>query len=317
MENQSRYKTKLPINRKESYYTGTVFPMLVAENRFAALRDLLKDRVPLLEGGWQEEWDLQFFTEYSFKESFVSGGPNHVFRPEHGGESKDTPDIVLYIYPVGSQGGHQEGALIAIEAKMFTQPSLADLWEQLKGQEKILREVAEKLGGVSLHHLVLAPEESVKKYRAESDQALEEALDVCGWLTWERVHKCWKSHVSGAGESPTGLFADALCFALDNFSDLVSKSAPGGANRDAKLTGREVVEKFRDSKEPFPYEVMGRGGGFNGALLKGDLDSPDAWRDQVYEVALDQEPPNHNWFRIKWFVDELERRGHISLDGSG
>ena len=72
---------RLPLNRKERYYTGTVLPMIVAGDGFMHLHRLLAlcglDHVQVQDDGatpLQGQQDVQFFTEYNFAES--------VFRPE-------------------------------------------------------------------------------------------------------------------------------------------------------------------------------------------------------------------------------------------
>jgi hypothetical protein len=83
--------TALPMNRKERFFTGTVFPMIVAANAFqdlGALASLLPDCVlpPIVAD--PANTNLQFFTEYSLVESIYGEKTKNRF-PEPPA-SKDT-----------------------------------------------------------------------------------------------------------------------------------------------------------------------------------------------------------------------------------
>lgn len=120
---------RLPLNRKERHYTGTVLPMIVAGDGFMHLHRLLAlcglDHVQVQDDGatpLQGQQDVQFFTEYNFAES--------VFRPEDiqrfphpRPRGADTPDLVI----TGRDW------LLAIEAKMYHRPAKTDLDEALRG----------------------------------------------------------------------------------------------------------------------------------------------------------------------------------------
>jgi hypothetical protein len=56
---------RLPVNRKERFYTGTVLPMIVAGDRFRSLGRML-ELCGLHQVDLSEPAELQFFSEYSF-----------------------------------------------------------------------------------------------------------------------------------------------------------------------------------------------------------------------------------------------------------
>ena len=65
----------LPINRKERYYTGTVLPMIVASDGFKHFGKFLAlCGIPeiALEAD-PNTTNVQFFSEYGFKESLMDG----------------------------------------------------------------------------------------------------------------------------------------------------------------------------------------------------------------------------------------------------
>ncbi len=87
---------RLPINRKERYYTGTVLPMIVACDGFKHLNRFLElcgapSKVAVEAD--PASCNIEFFTEYSLKES-LRGGAEKRFSDPAG---KDTPDLVIYI----------------------------------------------------------------------------------------------------------------------------------------------------------------------------------------------------------------------------
>ncbi|CAN5821140.1 hypothetical protein BH24ACT5_BH24ACT5_30930 [soil metagenome] len=69
---------RLPLNRKERYYTGTVLPMIVAADGFAHLHRFLHLSGLRVDPAWVTPLvggqDIQFFTEYGFAESVFTPG---------------------------------------------------------------------------------------------------------------------------------------------------------------------------------------------------------------------------------------------------
>ena len=109
------FDERLPINRKERYYTGTVLPMIVASNGFKHFGKFLAlCGIPeiALEAD-PNTTNVQFFSEYGFKESLMDGAEKRFCDP--GG--RDTPDLVVYM---------ERSLLLGVEAKFFDQPSIVD-----------------------------------------------------------------------------------------------------------------------------------------------------------------------------------------------
>jgi hypothetical protein len=281
---------RLPFNRKERYFTGTVFPMVVASDGFAHL-DRLLDLCGLdgvhVEPGLNAEQDLQFFTEYSFRESIFSAADRARFvDPPEGG---DTPDIVV----CGSDW------LLAIEAKMYDQPTVVSLNTQLSRQWAFVAYWADALGIASgrVAHVALLP------------AALSRRLGdlVRPTLTWEALAdtfrdvapRYWLGQLDYANTA--GLAADA--------------TAQFGANAHGHRTGQEILDGHRypgpsdltdlDPRAAFDY--MGRGGGLDGKALSEDI-ATGRWRTQTYEVRQG-DAPNPNWFLIEDFLERVAMAG--------
>ncbi len=212
---------------------------------------------------------LQFFTEYNLAES-LKGDDRRRFpdpRPGH-----DTPDLVL----AGPDW------LLAVEAKMFHDPDSQALNAQLARQRVVIDYIAGALNipPDRVRHVFLLP----KLLKAPG-------LDPNVVVYWESVVEAYK--VVG----PT-YWVRILIEALDRYDKLRSQSSIYGANKDADLTGGEILA---DHHSPAPlYTYMGRNRGLDGPELANDIDA-GGWRTHRYEVR--REPLDaSNWFPIADFV---------------
>ena len=171
----------LPLNRKERYYTGTVFPGLISSDGFAHLGRFLNLcglDLPL-EGGLDEPHELLFCTEYGFAESVFTTEDRALWGE---GLEADTPDIVI----AGPDW------FVAVEAKMFHNPSAEDLDGQMSRQSTVISRWVEVLGLPKdrVRHVLLLPEK------------LAEASAGHGWpvVTWEGVLESIASSVLVLGQ---------------------------------------------------------------------------------------------------------------------
>lgn len=274
---------RLPFNRKERYFTGTVLPMLVASDGFAHLDRFLS--MCGLPSSFSTDFEgtghLQFFTEYSFNESVFTDADDARFidRPPVA----DTPDLVI----VGSDW------LLAIEAKMFHRPSPARLASQLGRQAILVAYWASKFGipQERVRHVALLP-------RALASTTGQLPVPV---VTWEQVADSYR-HVA-----PRYWLAQ-LDFA--NKSDLASKAPAWGTNADGERLGRQIARgDIVDPESGEVFRSMGRNGGLGGQLLSEDIVS-GRWRTHRYEVCFD-DPPNSNWFPISDFLRSVGDIGKL------
>jgi hypothetical protein len=110
-------QTRLPMNRKERHFTGTVLPMLIGDSGFAHLHRFLTlcglnvDAQDPYNNPLEGEQDLQVFTEYGFAESVFTEADRE--RMSDRPDERDTPDVVL----MGLDW------LVAVEAKMYHRPT--------------------------------------------------------------------------------------------------------------------------------------------------------------------------------------------------
>ncbi|MFC5061573.1 hypothetical protein [Actinomycetospora atypica] len=264
---------RLPLNRKERFYTGTVLPMIVAADSFAHLRRfLVLCGVPAdvgLEG-------LQFSTEYSLVESVRTTEERALFAPLP--QEKDTPDLVLA----------GRGWLLVVEAKMFDQPSPRGLAQQLRAQGRIVECMTRGLHipAPLVRHVALLP----AAYQVDVDLGVP-------LVRWEQVLESYR-------DIGPAYWIGVLDEALGRHAELVSPPRNFSRNADGHLTGSEIARAFRAGT--LAYGWMGREGGLTGAPLGQELESGE-WRTHLYQVAI-ADPANRNWFAIAEFVGLLEQR---------
>ena len=274
----------LPLNRKERFYTGTVFPMIVCAENFRWLHAFLK----LIPGcpvvaidGRPDTANTQVFTEYSLAESTVGHARTRLPDPPR---SKETPDIVILV-------DGPERLLVAVEAKMYDTPTQADLTEQMRAQQVHLQYLVDKLGIRHCHHVALLPEKLVRVVGPLSFPV----------VTWEQVHQVFLP-LRGSQEH----FLGVLRLALDEYDNLVSRGrGVYGANAQRHMTGQEILDAI--GTDP-GVKTMGRKRGLHGTELTRDV-VDGAWRSHVYEVSAAPVPVNRNWFLVEDFLAKVRVNG--------
>lgn len=277
---------RLPFNRKERYYTGTVLPAIVCCDEFAHFGRFLK-LCGLLEVEVATDpacTNLQFFTEYGFKESLVDNAKSRF--PYDGG--KETPDVVVYI-----EGN--PAVLLGIEAKVFSNASVGKINQQLQLQAELLSFIA--------HHLPTRPkvfQVALLPSKLGADEKIAEARVV----SWERLADTFR-------DVAPAYWIAVLDQAFQRYDNLVSRATAGGQNNDDRLLGAMILERWQSGDREFP--TMGRGGGLGGAKLREDIQS-GGWRDCLYEVSRSRIAANSNWFPVESFVAALNDKSQIAAD---
>jgi len=289
MSLEALFDHKLPINRKERYYTGTVLPAIVCQNNFQhfsrflellGLKGLSFNAIPASA-------DIQFFTEYGFAESVF--GAATLARFANAPIERDTPDILIFI---GGTTPH----LIAIEAKMFDRVTAAELNAQMNRQAVILDYIKNRFAGIEVRHVALLP----AKLQAQIGVLAKPVI------TWEQLIASYE------GLPGAAYFVEILDIALGKHESLKAVSTPG-INSHGKMSGEAIWLSY--TSDNCLFGTVGRSGGINGALFQSDLKS-QAWRTQVYEVSKKPIPVNQNWFSISDFIRLLlvaESGDHLSM----
>lgn len=271
----NRWQGPLPFNRKERYFTGTVLPMVVADANFTHLPKLLElfgVSAQMTTGPMPK---VQFLTEYGFAESIKTPEDHARWDGTYAG---DTPDVVI----AGPDW------LLAIEAKMFHNPTAEALNQQMRRQAPLVDAWASKLGLPPEHvvHGLLLPE--------RLHQRTHEGLTHPA-VTWEQLLRAYR-HLGPEH------WVSVLEEALDRHEDLESTfSDTFGANKDAVMTGSEIIKDFQEGPGHVAY--VGRAGGFHGPRFKEDVTS-GVWATRKYEVRRDPISAT-NWFPVAEFVNAV------------
>ncbi|MFO7914631.1 MAG: hypothetical protein R6U43_02950 [Candidatus Krumholzibacteriales bacterium] len=279
-------ENELPMNRKERFFTGTIFPMIVCREQFKYFNhfiSLLDDLSNVEINAAPENSNIQFFTEYSLVESII--GESELRFPDPP-VTKDTPDIITLI-----KTSDRGRVLIAIEAKMYNNPTVHKLKTQMDNQrDNILEYLRENLEISEIHHYALLPGALFDKIR--------EAGFNYPVILWEDIYDIYRKLFGD------DYFLEILRIAISSYEELVSRSAQYGMNCEEQLKGEYIYQNYK--RGTLDKIVMGRNYGFYGNLLSEDISS-GTWREQVYETSSAENPPNRNWFYIKEFVERIDQ----------
>lgn len=286
MSLENMMQTGLPMNRKERFFTGTVFPMIVCAEGFRHLDTLARlmdqGELPAVESD-PARANIQFFTEYSLVESIYDRQTKKRFP--HPPKTKDTPDIVVLVRGAKT-------VLIALEAKMHHWPQLHSLVKQLKAQREQLEYLREHLSIDEIWHSALLP----RGFMPELGDRVPAGAHDPGFhiVCWEDLLAEYR-RVRPDDDYFIGVFD----LALRHWESLCSQPLAYGVNAEQKVKGGVIVRLFGSDPS---LSVMGRSGGLPGSTLAEDIYSGN-WRNQEYEVSSSAEPPNKNWFHISEFIE--------------
>lgn len=280
---QSLVDTQLPMNRKEVFFTATVLPMIIAKDNFQYLPLLLNalEILPVPEIVVQLPYtNIQFFTEYNLFRALNGTGREKEFQIGEDSIPEDTPDLMILI-----DTPDNKTLLIALEAKMFSQPSVVDIAIQMGKQKKMLDIVKQALG-LEYHHFALLPQKLAEKVEIKDKV-----------ITWETVRDLFEP------VAKDDYFMNILKIALDSYATLASSyESSYGKNNENRMTGQEIYDRFKENI--LENQSMGRDKGLNGLVLKKDLEN-GGWKTQRYETRKSG-IPNCNWFAVEAFVKRID-----------
>jgi hypothetical protein len=278
-------KTELPLNRKERFFTGTVFPMIVCKENFKFLHLLFPlincfQTIKIISS--PNKTNILFFTEYSLIESLIGKSKQ---RFKELPKAKDTPDIIIQI-------NSDPKLLIVLEAKMYDNPEgvATKLNKQMMDQKKILECIQKTLSvdEDNTYHYALLP------------QKLKEKVPELSFpvITWEDIYKQYEPVCKG------DYFFDLLRVGLEMYDDLVS-SITFNRNCEEKIKGQQIYNHFKQNTLGNML-YMGRDNGITGNKLRQDINT-NKWRDYPYETSCEN-PGNKNWFLIEDFVKLIDQK---------
>jgi hypothetical protein len=285
-------ETRLPLNRKEVYFSATVLPGIICADDFAHFDRFLKlVGVPdsTIQAAQPFTESIQCFTEYSLAEA-IYGEPLKERFPNAPG-SRERPDLMILI-----EGS--EPLLIAIEAKMYDDISKAELIQQMDRQRRYVLDYLQRCWPkLRTIHAALLPKAMKDEFGGQEVlREPEEGLPSCGIVTWEHIRDAYD------GIEGVSYFREILRIAIEEYPDKKATSS-WGANAEARLLGSEVLYQYEQDDPKFKMITMGRKGGIEGSELREDIVT-GKWANQLYEVRSVSDN-NRNWFPISEFVSRV------------
>lgn len=276
VEPPAQWRGLLPFNRKERFFTGTVFTGLVGANGFWHLQRCLDLFGVPAEAQVGESAKVQFLTEYGFAESVFTEGDKAKWDTAF---TRETPDIVL----VGPDW------LLAIEAKMFHNPTAAALAEQMAAQRPLIDYWRSVLGipERNVVHALLLPERLARRERHALPAGLADHV-----VTWEDLLARYR-YIAPP------YWVSVLAEALDRHEELESRLKENfAANAEGVMTGQAIVDAWKD--DALKYGYVGRRGGLKGPEFTEDVAS-GRWASQKYQVRVEPITAK-NWFEVSDFL---------------
>lgn len=277
--------TRLPLNRKEAFFTATVLPSIICADsfkhfdRFLNLLDLRDIPIDIS----MEQANIQFFTEYCLAESIYD--KRTVDRFPDAPSEKDRPDLMIFI-----EGS--EPLLIAVEGKVYASTQASDLNWQMENQEKhVLSYLRDQWSGLRLVHVALLPEAMKKEFGSLVTRRI---------VTWEDILIEYEDLDSAR------YFYAILRIALRDYETLRAKN--GLPDADGMLTGADIFHGHQN--DDLEFQTMGRQGGIHGDPLNDDI-TKNRWQKQHYYVRRPSVPLTKNWFLVSDFVALISRNPEI------
>jgi hypothetical protein len=283
--------TRLPLNRKEAFFTATVLPAIICADSFKHFDRFLNllglGDVPIDIS--KDKANIQFFTEYCLAESICGDFTEARFlNPPH---EKVRPDVMILIEGSGP-------LLIAVEAKLYSSARASDLKREMEKQENhVLSYLEGCWPGLHKIHAALLPE-AMKKEFGDQGPALI--------VTWEDILRKYEDVESAR------YFREILEIALHDYDILKSPEISFGTHADGKLTGADILRRHQIGDSEF--QAMGRRGGIDGGPLKDDI-ADNRWQEHEYEVRRSSAVLPTNWFLISDFVALVSRKNLITVFG--
>lgn len=261
-------KTELPLNRKEKFYTATIFPSLLFHNGLhnffhflSQIKYFPSDINELATGD-----NFLFYTEYNLKQS---AGERCVGK-QFDIEANDTPDVVIEILKPSR-------ALIVVEGKMFQNLSQAEFHDQMNRQREVIIEPLKKeyaLDPERIFHIALVPA----------------ALSFSNTQDYQVL--CWEGFVNDQGfRVQDNYFFNYLKIALENYGDLVQKCSTWGkaSTVERMCKGYEIIKMVESGAKLW----VGRKGGER--KIQTDIDK-NIWQNHNYSInQISSYPPSVNW----------------------
>ena len=178
-------KDRLPLNRKERYYTATVLPGIVCSDGLARFLKLL-ERPNVVADLTSAATNVQFFTEYDLRDA-IRGRQDSPHEELRQCLSGDSPDLVILIEA-------SLPLLLVVEAKLFSATTTGDIVSQIGRQKKFVVEPLKRIiGACDAIQVALVPQSLANDVRVPPSDSPEYRT-----LTWEEIAQDYADVASAA-----------------------------------------------------------------------------------------------------------------------
>lgn len=230
-----------PVNRKERFYTATVFPGIIFSDNLERLLKLIGVNIACdLDGS-----NIVLYTEYDLKDAIV--GDSRRTSAEHQRARRlhgDTPDVVIL-----AKDKSNRGYAIAIEGKMFSRITKDYLKDQVSSQRKVLEHLTQNyLNEFQILQFALIPDQLAQQFE-DGRQLTVEAGHV-QIFTWQQLLDAYQ------GVAAADYWRRMLGCALERYDALRAKQIY------RKVSGKEIQR--RALSKDCDITFIGREGGLSG-----------------------------------------------------
>jgi len=240
---------RLPLNRKEAFYSATVLPGIICADGLSRFFNLL-GMVNIQVDMHPDTTNIQIFSEYDLLDAIRGDqGASDAWKALRSGLTGDTPDFVILV-------NLSTPLLLVLEAKLFDR-STVGIAEQIGRQRANMLLLKQVLPEYETVHVALVPESAATAVRA----TVEDQADFTT-VTWEGIAEAYENVPEAA------YWVRLLKFALSRERELRSRAAGGRTHEDSRKTAAEILDAYGR-----PDCVMRSVGvlGTNWQLLKEDI----------------------------------------------
>ncbi len=270
---------RLPLNRKEAFYSATVLPGIIWSDGMAGFFELAG--MPEISIDLNPDTtNVQIFSEYNLLDAIRGIKPGfsdwgHLLPQLTG----DTPDFVIFVEMVVP-------VLVVVEAKLFDKSS-AIIAAQIERQRINMAALRSVMPEYKTLHVALIPESAAARVRAKAG-----APECFKTITWEAVANRYSAIPAAA------YWVRLLKFALKSEPHLRAANSSGVTHEDGRMRVAEILHAYE--RPDCHVKSVGCLGQTNWELLKDDVSRTGGTRK--WAVSHKDELPSRNYLPIKEFV---------------
>jgi len=271
---------RLPLNRKERFYTATLLPSIICTDGLSRFFKLLNK--PDIKGDMSpDSTNIQIFSEYDLRDAIrgdrlSSSQRQALLAPLTG----DTPDVVILVDSLTP-------LLVVLEAKLFDDAIASDIAAQIARQRVNIQALLEVLPGCEALQVALVSELIVEGVRTAAGDRPDYLT-----ITWEQIASEY-ANVPGAA-----YWVRLLKLALSREEELRAEQRQSWTYADRRMTVAAILNAYEQSNCPIRFVGVG---GVTWELLRDDIVSSGGTK-RKYAVSYSEVLPSRNYIGVIEFV---------------